>query len=722
MEMLGLPLEERKKAYAGVDLSSLITKYNQAEKQGDLPTMLALLDIIKAAPKGKTPPMTTVKDDIMAQAMPQPMPQMQPQASVPGFEGAVTALENQQMPVSGMANGGPVMNVMRDGDAYDDQPGRDEYAEGGVVGMQGGGRPSLPPMVASYPVDEDERRRAMIMASPQMVDFDKRAVAGRLGMSYPIGRESDVSAGLTGIAMSTPEGLRARGQSYDLGAGTKVGPGTLRAQIERNLMNNQNRYNVNYTVPYAEGGVVKMTAGGIPPYNIATASMDDLIRFAQFGDPKAGEELTRRQMSGFQYRPVSQLNAPMPPGVSAQQAFANRPAVAPGSIMPGVSAQQAFANRPGGVPGAMPPSPSPAVTPGAAVPPASTTPPSLFSRAKDAVKLAGKGIGFLGKATPLLYAAQPLEANAGEADALAKLRLIDGLNLTGQELQLARDLAMSPKVSLEKFTSKYFPASTAVASAPPPPNAGGTGVPGIGGIDLSAFKPRSAAEEARAAEDFEASQIAAGKIRSKEDIQKDLEAFRTEGKTRAEADRAAAKEAFKENILLNAALAAPQFLRGRGLDQATARFSETFAPMALETASQKSKALKEATKFERDAEDKFRLAQLDMDKADRATSEGRYGRGQELEAKASQNYLNAQLEKYKSDIYYSVGMNAIDREVAKGMISAAAERVKSLQLNEQFRKLPMTDQQRIINSILQQATPGIGGIQTNRPPIQNVPG
>ncbi len=33
MEMLGLPLEERKKAYAGVDLSSLITKYNQAEKQ-----------------------------------------------------------------------------------------------------------------------------------------------------------------------------------------------------------------------------------------------------------------------------------------------------------------------------------------------------------------------------------------------------------------------------------------------------------------------------------------------------------------------------------------------------------------------------------------------------------------------------------------------------------------------------------------------------------------
>lgn len=722
MEMLGLPLEERKKAYAGVDLSSLITKYNQAEKQGDLPTMLALLDIIKAAPKGKTPPMTTVKDDIMAQAMPQPMPQMQPQASVPGFEGAVTALENQEMPVSGMANGGPVMNVMRDGDAYDDQPGRDEYAEGGVVGMQVGGRPPLPPMVASYPVDEDERRRAMIMASPQMVDFDKRAVAGRLGMSYPIGRESDVSAGLTGIAMSTPEGMRARGQSYDLGAGTKVGPGTLRAQIERNLMNNQNRYNVNYTVPYAEGGVVKMTAGGIPPYNIATASMDDLIRFAQFGDPKAGEELTRRQMSGFQYRPISQLNTPMPPGVSAQQAFANRPAVAPGSIMPGVSAQQAFANRPGGVPGAMPLSPSPAVTPGAAVPPASTTPPSLFSRAKDAVKLAGKGIGFLGKATPLLYAAQPLEANAGEADALAKLRLIDTLNLKGEELQLARDLAMSPKVSLERFTSKYFPASTAVASAPPPPSAGGAGTPGISGIDLSAFKPRTAEEEVKRSEDYIASQVAAGKIRSEEDIKKDFEAFRTEGKTRAEADRTAAKEAFKENILLNAALAAPQFLRGRGLDQATARFSETFAPMALETASQKTKAIKEANKYERDSDDKFRLAQIDMDKAARATAEGRFGRGQELEQKASQNYLAAQLEKYKADMSYAATMGYVDRVVAKGLVDAAAERVKGLQLNEQFRKLPMQDQQRIINNILQQAVPGIGGLQTNRPPIQNVPG
>ena len=568
MEMLGLPLEERKKAYAGVDLSSLITKYNQAEKQGDLPTMLALLDIIKAAPKGKTPPMTTVKDDIMAQAMPQPMlqmqPQMQPQASVPGFEGAVTALENQEMPVSGMANGGPVMNVMRDGDAYDDQPGRDEYAEGGVV---------------------------------------------------------------------------------------------------------------------------KMFGGGIPPYNVATASMDDLIRFAQFGDPKAGEELTRRQMSGFQYRPVSQLNAPMPQGVTFQQAF-------PGGKTP-----------PRGVPGAMPLPPSPAVTPGAAAPPTS---------------LLRRGASFLGKRLgPVGIAASIGIPIVGDA-----LMSTDrGTASTEQDDLTAMQgtAGQQDRPGVTPITTAPVVAPPGAGAPPPPPSAGGTSVPGISGLDLSAFKPRSAADFAKEQEDYLNTQVSAGKIKSQDDIKKALEEFRTEGKTRAETDRTTAKEAFKENLLLNAALAAPQFLKGSGLGQATARFGETFAPMALETAAQKSKAMKEATKYERDANDKFRLAQLDVDKADRATAEGRFAKGQELEQKASTNFLNAQLEKYKADTSYAATMGYVDRVVAKGMIDAATERVKALQLNTEFRNLPMQDQQRIVNSILQQAVPGIGGLQTNRPPIQNVP-
>jgi hypothetical protein len=287
---------------------------------------------------------------------------------------------------------------------------------------------------------------------------------------------------------------------------------------------------------------------------------------------------------------------------------------------------------------------------------------------------------------------------------------------------------MQGTIGQEDMPGAKSAVATSPVAAPPaaggttPPPAGGAGTPGISGIDLSAFRPRSAADYAKEQEDYLNTQVSAGKIKSQDDIKKALEEFRTEGKTRAEADRTTAKEAFKENILLNAALAAPQFLRGRGLDQATARFSETFAPMALETASQKTKAMREATKYERDANDKYRLAQLDMDKADRATAEGRFAKGQELEQKASQNFLAAQLEKYKADTSYAATMGYVDRVVAKGMIDAATERIKALQLNTEFRNLPMTDQQRIVNSILQQATPGIGGIQTNRPPIQNVPG
>jgi hypothetical protein len=570
MEMLGVPIEERKKAYAGVDLATLITKYNQAEKQGDLPTMLALLDIIKAAPKGKTPPMTTVKDDIMAQAMPQP--QMQPQATVPGFEGVVTSMENQaglNPPALMAANGGAIEDIMRDGNAYDDQPGRDEYAQGGIT---------------------------------------------------------------------------------------------------------------------------KLQAGGLPPYNVTTASMDDLVRFAQFGDPKAAEELVRRQTSGFRFRPMSELNRPMPPGITAEQAFTNRPGVAPGST---------------------PLSPSPAATPTAGAPPTS---------------MMRRGLGALGRVVknPYVIAGSIALPMIGD-----KLMSTD----TGAPSEEQDPLTAMQGTYGPQERPGIAPPSAAASPVAAPSGVGGGGgggpggsappaggIPGIGGIDLSAFRPRAATDYAREQEDYLAREAASGKIKSPEDIKKALEEFRTEGRTRAEADRATAKEAFRENLLLNAALAAPQFLKGSGLAQATARFGETFAPMALETSAQKSKAMREATKFERDAEDKFRLAQIDMDKAARASAEGRIAKGQELADKASQTFLAASVEKYKADMSYAATMGYVDRVVAKGMVDAATERIKALQLNSEFRALPMQDQQRIINTILQQATPGIGGIQANRPPIQNVPG
>jgi hypothetical protein len=574
MEMLGLPLEERKKAYAGVDLSSLITKYNQAEKQGDLPTMLALLDIIKAAPKGKTPPMTTVKDDIMAQAMPQPMPQMQPQASVPGFEGAVTALENQQMPVSGMANGGPVMNVMRDGDAYDDQPGRDEYAEGGVV---------------------------------------------------------------------------------------------------------------------------KMFGGGIPPYNVATASMDDLIRFAQFGDPKAGEELTRRQMSGFKFRPVSQLNAPMPQGVTFQQAFPD-------------------GKTPRGVPGAIPPPPSPAVTPGAAVPPTTAASPSLLRRGASFL---GKRLGPIGlaatAAVPALDALVGTERYMGDAD-------VDPIT------------AMQGTISREEIPGSKSAVATSPAAAPPgagttspPPAAGGAGTPGGPALTSDIFgmlKPKSLTESLAEQTAYRKGLEEKGEIPSYEQLKKEYEEFRTEGKTRAEADRAAAKEAFKENLLLNAALAAPQFLKGRGLDQATARFSEAFAPGAMETAKEKTKAIRQADTAERESQDKFRLAQIDLNKAKRAESLGDYDKARSLSLDSIKTYATAVLDKYKSDAYVAASTGAYDRMLVGKQYDLAEKSLNDLYITPAFKSASPEMKQEMIRVRVQsifQIRPGIGGLQTNRPPIQNVP-
>jgi len=574
MEMLGLPLEERKKAYAGVDLSSLITKYNQAEKQGDLPTMLALLDIIKAAPKGKTPPMTTVKDDIMAQAMPQPMPQMQPQASVPGFEGAVTALENQEMPVSGMANGGPVMNVMRDGDAYDDQPGRDEYAEGGVV---------------------------------------------------------------------------------------------------------------------------KMFGGGIPPYNVATASMDDLIRFAQFGDPKAGEELTRRQMSGFKFRPVSQLNAPMPQGVTFQQAFPD-------------------GKTPRGVPGAMPPPPSPAVTPGAAVPPTTAASPSLLRRGASFL---GKRLGPIGlaatAAVPALDALVGTERYMGDAD-------VDPIT------------AMQGSISREEIPGSKSAVATSPAAAPPgagttspPPAAGGAGTPGGPALTSDIFgmlKPKSLTESLAEQTAYRKGLEEKGEIPSYEQLKKEYEEFRTEGKTRAEADRAAAKEAFKENLLLNAALAAPQFLKGRGLDQATARFSEAFAPGAMETAKEKTKAIRQANTAERESQDKFRLAQIDLNKAKRAESLGDYDKARSLSLDSIKTYATAVLDKYKSDAYVAASTGAYDRMLVGKQYDLAEKSLNDLYITPAFKSASPEMKQEMIRVRVQsifQIRPGIGGLQTNRPPIQNVP-
>jgi len=489
---------------------------------------------------------------------------------VPGFEGVVTSMENQQMPVSGMANGGPVMNVMRDGNVYDDELGRDQYAEGGVV---------------------------------------------------------------------------------------------------------------------------KMFGGGIPPYNVATASMDDLIRFAQFGDPKAAEELTKRQMSGFQFRPVSQLNAPMPQGVTFQQAF-------PGGKTP-----------PRGVPGAMPLPPSPAVTPGAAAPPT-----SLMGRSLGLLKRAGPygiaasiGIPIVGDA---LMSSDRGTASA-EQDPLTAMQ-----GTTGQQ---------------DRSGATPVPVVAPVAAPPgaggttPPPSAGGAGTPGGPALTSDIFgmlKPKSLTESLAEQTAYRKGLEEKGEIPSYEQLKKEYEEFRTEGKTRAEADRAAAKEAFKENLLLNAALAAPQFLKGRGLDQATARFSEAFAPGAMETAKEKTKAIRQADTAERESQDKFRLAQIDLNKAKRAESLGDYDKARSLSLDSIKTYATAVLDKYKSDAYVAASTGAYDRMLVGKQYDLAEKALDKLYMSTQFNNASPEMKQEMIRVRVQsifQIRPGIGGLQTNRPPIQNVP-
>jgi hypothetical protein len=208
-------------------------------------------------------------------------------------------------------------------------------------------------------------------------------------------------------------------------------------------------------------------------------------------------------------------------------------------------------------------------------------------------------------------------------------------------------------------------------------------------------------------------------LRSLKDVQSDLEKFRTEGKERAEADRTAAKEAFKEELLLGAALSAPQLLKGRGLAQATARAAETFSPLAMKAMAGKSSAIKEANKAERESADKFKLAQLDLDKAIRAEELGKFDKAASLRADSMKIYTQAMLDKYKADVSYAATMGYVDRVMAKGMVDAAKEQIAGLQLKKEFRDQPIEVQQRIINSILQGAV-GQGGQQ--RPRITDVPG
>ena len=568
---LGLPggIEARKKAYLGVGMDDLLARYSEAERKRDLPEMLALLDIIRAAPKPVVGPKTTVKDDLMAAVQPRPQPQPMMASPAAGVEGALTAMENQNPPV--LAAEGGAMN-------FDDSPDTYGFAEGGVARFQFGG------------------------------------------------------------------------------------------------------------------------AGTVAPYSSFSAlSFADVERMAMMGDPDAQKELSNRMRANVKPPPTPG------PGIGPTSPQVTDRFGSPGKI-------------PAGVPGSTTP-----VTPPAAA--GATTRPGLASLASRVAKIPGMGLitrhPYLTAGTAALTLGQPIVDRlmatdqgtpSAELDPIAAMQGTQGgvdRSATGD----SRFMTASPRDKGAPTVPAPGPAPGAPAGTPT------TGLPSLP-FNLADLRPKSIEDLIAERNLYEAKLDKQG-LRSLKDVQSDLEKFRTEGKERAESDRAAAKKAFQEELLLGAALSAPQLLKGRGLSQAVARATETFSPLAMKAAASKTSSIKEADKMERESADKYKLAQLDLDKAIRAEELGKFDKAASLRSDSMKTYTQAALDKYKSDVYYAATMGYVDREIAKGMVNAARDQIGALQLNPEFRKQPIDVQQRMIQSILSNAA-GQGGQQ--RPKIVDVPG
>jgi len=562
---LGMPLEERKKAYAGVGMSELVQKYQEAERKRDLPTMIALLDIIKTAPKPKAGPQTTVVQDAMAAVMPQPVQPVQTAMATPGIDGAVDAMAAQNAP------------------QQLDMP-------------------------------------AMMAAEGGLMDSGEKPARFQFG-----------------------------GQGSVFGA-----------------------------------------------YSPAALSLDDLERMAMMGDENAQKELSNRMRANI------------------------RPTSAPGPGVGPTTPQVTDRFRVG----------TPSATP-------TTTAPAGVSSIMGPPRPGGASLGInrLLNAPGVRFFARHPYATALTGTATLAAPFVDRLMATDRGTPSEELDPISAMQGTQSGVDRTAPGSAtfvnppAASNAPPAPGPGpggrGPGGPGAGlampgfPLNLADFKPKSIEDYIAEREAFEKKLGTEKGVRSIKDIQGDLEKFRTEGKERAAADRAAAQEAFKEDALMTLALGASQFLKGRGLAQATARVAETVTPGLTGAMQSRKASIKEANKSEREAADKYKLAQLDLDKAYRAEELGKFDKAAALRSDSMKTYVQASLEKYKADVSYAATMGYVDRIVAKGLVDAATERVKGLQLDPEFRKLDPQAQQRMIDSILQGAV-GQGGSQ--RPKIIDVPG
>jgi hypothetical protein len=626
MAMLGIPLEERKKAYAGKTMQDLVQDYQKAERSRDLPTMIALLDIIRTAPKPKAGPKTTVVQDTMAALMPQPA------MATPGIDGAVDAMAAQNapqqldMPAVMAADGG----LMDSGE----KPARFFL----------GGQGTVAPYSSFAGLSVDDLERMALMGDPDA----QKELNTRLRANI----RPPVTPG-PGIGVTTPQ------------------------------VTDQFRTSVRPTA----------TLGVAPP----SAPMGPAQVFPTQTSIPTGTGTT----------PIAATS----PAMGAPQAF-------PGQNVPRLGI-------PGVTPGTAPTPSAAAPTAVPTTPAAPATPPTgirgLINRVSNSP--VGRFAGYATKGLGIAELLRPTEANVGEDDMLAKTRMLEsmGSSLNPSVKAAAQADALQPRISLIEWKAKYFPEAAAQDLAPGAPKGSddrGMAMP-VFPINLADYKDKSIEDYITERNQYEAKLGTEKGVRSIKDIQADLEKFRTEGKERAAADKAAAKEAFQQDALLAAGLAAPQLLKGRGLAQAFARFSEKATPGLMGAAQAQKAAIKEATKSEREAADKFKLAQLDLDKSYRAEELGKFDKAAALRSDGIKTYIQASLEKYKSDVYAAVNNNYISRIAAKGLIEAAGERIKRLENNPQFKNLPLESQQRLIQSIMSGA---INQGSSQRPKILDVPG
>jgi hypothetical protein len=198
------------------------------------------------------------------------------------------------------AYGGPV----------DDETGFDDFNNyaGGGVGMAKGGdvEEYLNRRALEADVPESRERTTRFSVLPSAFDAERKMIAGRIGADYPVGKTGNMSAGVSGVAGKTPQGIRAMANSADVGVSGNVGPGIASARMIRDLMGKQNRYELGYNIPFNEGGMtprflsgggdgmsddIKATINGKQPARLADGEFvipADVVSHLGNGSSKAG--------------------------------------------------------------------------------------------------------------------------------------------------------------------------------------------------------------------------------------------------------------------------------------------------------------------------------------------------------------------------------------------------------------------------------------------------